>query len=109
VIDLVAINDGVTFLNALLSIHILVMTLIIVAVMRDCIDVGRPVLRTVIGLFAALGVWSILSRYFIAMDGESTELTVMFVASCLRIGLAIVLTAWAWNELERRSEKGRDR
>jgi hypothetical protein len=62
-------------------------------------------LRTVLGLFAALGVWSVLSRYLVAMDGESTELTVSFVASCLRIGLAIVLTAWAWNELEHRSEE----
>lgn len=97
-IDAISVNGGLQFINLLLSVHILIMSIILVnrATGRPHVAVAKATVLT----FAILGAWTIVSRYFTEWDGETTELVVSFVATSLRFGLAIILTAWVWDVLE---------
>lgn len=110
--DVASLSNGLFLLNLLVSLHILAMVLIIVKTTRK----GRSpsgshvmAAKVTFSLFAVLGVWTVLSRWFMEIDGETTDMVVTFVSFSLRVAIAILVTAWAWDNLEghREDDTGR--
>ena len=95
--DLIAINDGLMSLNILVAIHIILMVVLVVRFWDG--RSGMLIAKMALVMFAITGLWTLFARHLLTLDGDLVEVIVSFVSLSLRVASAIIVTAWAWDEL----------
>ena len=95
--DLITINDGLMSLNILVAIHIILMVILVVRFWDGRSNILAAKMALV--MFAILGLWTLFARHLLTLDGAVIEVMVSFVSLSLRVASAIIVTAWAWDEL----------